>query len=454
VTTSAARTGSTSLAAAALLLCGGVACGVNPAPPEASLETLDSLSARAKTGDGEALAMFTPAGAKLPFLSDPYVAGQTGLQDPDVPGMNVFPSFVEGRAAAYAVTEYWDGFPKVWLQPLYFLVTGFNPNTGGPLFVDGQPVFGGGTGSRFYSSYWQIYYVVAPAGSKTSDYSSEKAIFDGGFPLVKGAVTFCAVGPPGTNLAALASDTVTAPTTADPNAKARFWRHPLLPGQKFPARPAAWGWVEGEKVWFVDFGRNRYLVDDKLVVEADALFKFAIRDASGKATLLPLPSVGGTGPLYGWVPPKVVQGVPEFGSLWREYAVILNPANGGLPGANHPPAPFIPQAAVGLRAMVANAINATFSTGGTAYGALYTPVPDADVEAKWAADPALKEYTLRVAKNPFECFQQPNPAFPLGPCVWLDSQRAVEQNVGEALITETGRLSSCPLVYFNGAATP
>jgi hypothetical protein len=220
-------------------------------------------------------------------------------------------------------------------------------------------------------------------------------------------------------------------------------------------RGAAAGWVEGEKVWFVDFGRSRFLVDDALVVEADALFKFAVRDANGKPKLLPLPSVGGTGPLYRWVPPKLVQGVPEFGSLWREYAVILNPANGALPGANHPPAPFIPQAAVGLRAMVAGAINATFaSTGGTAYGALYTPVPDADVEAKWAADPALAEYTLRVAKNPFECFQQPNPAFPAGPCVWLDSQRAVEQNVGELLITETGRLSSCPLVYFNGAATP
>ncbi len=452
MTSSAANPRSASLAAAAVLLCGAASCGVNPPPPEASLNTLDSLSARAKGGDPEALAFFTPAGAKLPFLSDPYVAGANALQDPDVPGMNVFPSFVEGRAAAYAVTEYWDGFPKVWLQPLYFLVTGFNPDTGGPIFVDFQAVFGIGTGSRFYSSYWQIYYVVVPAGAKTPDFSSEKAIFDGGFPLVKGAVTFCALGPAGTNLAALASDTLSTPKPTDSKAKTRFWRHPLLPGPKFPMRGTAQGWVEGEKIWYVDFGRNRFLVDDKLVVEADALLKFAIRDASGKARLLPLPSVGGTGPLYGWVPPKVVQGVPEFGSLWREYAVILNPANGQLPGANHPPAPFIPQALVGLRAMVSNAVNA--ATGGAAYGALYTPVPDADVEAKWASDPAFNEYTMRVAKNPFECFQQPNPAFPAGPCVWLDSQRAIEQNVGQPLITDLGRLSSCPLVYFNGAPTP
>jgi hypothetical protein len=66
---------------------------------------------------------------------------------------------------------------------------------------------------------------------------------------------------------------------------------------------------------------------------------------------------------------------------------------------------------------------------------------------------------MRVAKNPNDCFVQPNPTFPLdvkagGKCIWLDSQQAVEQNIGSMLITETGRLSSCPLVYFNGAPTP
>ena len=59
-----------------------------------------------------------------------------------------------------------------------------------------------------------------------------------------------------------------------------------------------------------------------------------------------------------------------------------------------------------------------------------------------------------MALNPFECFQQPNPKFPAGPCVWIDSQRALETNFGEVLISDTGRLSSCPLVYFNGAVVP
>ena len=460
MTTSAARTRFPSLAAAALLLCGAAACGLNPPPPAASLETLDSLSLRARNRDPEALALYTPVGYTLPFLSDPYAPGVTAKQATLVEyggdGINVFPAFSEGRAAAYAVTEYWDGFPKVWLQPLYFLISGFDPATGGPLFVDRVAIFGINTGSRFYSSYWQIYYVRIPDKStlKASDLSSEKAIFDSGFPLIKGAVTFCALSLNQTNLAwsgELAAD-----------GKTKVTAHPLVPTAKIKLRGTSLAWVEGEQVWSADFGRNRFLLDpaDPNAVEADALFKFAIRDANGHAQLLPLPSVGGTGPLYHWVRPKLVQGVPQFGTLWREYSVILNPTNGGLPGANHPPAPFIPQARPGLRKLVADAINSAFAgSTSTSYGELYTPLPDAAIEANVAADPALAEYTLRVARNPFECFQQPNPTFPKGPaeggvCVWLDSQRAVEENLGELLIRDTGRFSSCPLVWFNGAATP
>jgi tRNA A-37 threonylcarbamoyl transferase component Bud32 len=444
----------------AALLCGLLfACGPGTAPPEASLETLDSLSVRAKAGDGEALGFYTPAGAPLPFLSDPYTPGATLLQDPGADGMNVFPSFVEGRAAAYAITEYWDGFPAVWTQPLYFFVDRIDETTGAPHIYSG-PVFGVGTGSRFYSSYWQIYYVYTHDKSQTADlYPSEKAIFDAGFALFKGAVTFCALGPQGVNLASLASDSTTStlPGTSQV-VTSHFWRHPLLPGQKFPVRGAAPAWVEGEKVWFVDFGRNRFKVGADLEVEPDALFKFAVRGADGQPVQLPLPSVGGTGPLYGWTPPEVVQGVPQFGTLWREYAVILNPtANAG----KNPPAPFIPQSMQGLRAMVAQAVNAASSSStSTAYGALYTPLPDPSIEAIVEANPAqYAEYTLRVAKNPLECFEQPNSTFPKGPadggvCLWLDSQRAIEANIGSALIRDTGRLSSCPIVYFNGAPVP
>ena len=437
------------LAAAWALTCG---CGLEPAPPEASLKTLDSLLAGARQGDAEALGFVAPAGGRLPFLSDPYTARAQARQSSKQDGVNVFPSFAEGQPAAYAITEYWDQFPKVWVQPLYFLVAGFDPATGGPLFIDRQPVFSVSTSSRFYSSYWQIYYVVVPAGltAKTADYASEKLIFDSGFAIRKGALTFCALGPMGTNLAWTGETAVVGGTSELP-----VTPHPLLPDIKIPLRSTAQGWVEGQRVWFIDFGRNRYHVGDDRVVEADALYKFAVRDADGKPHPIALPSVGGTGPQHQPREPSLVQGVPQFGALWREYLVVLNPPNGALPGANHPPAPFIPASATGLRALVAGSINSTFAgTGSTAYGALYTPLPHPTIEATLASEPALAEYTLRVARNPFECFQQPNPKFPAGPCVWIDSQRAIEANFGEALVFDTFRFSSCPLLYFKGAVVP
>ena len=443
------RPGTGALLAACALAC---ACGLNPAPPEAALATLDSLLPRARAGDLEALALVTPAGGLLPYLSDPFSAGVTAHQVSTQDGINVFPAFSEGRPAAYAVTEYWEQFPKVWVQPLYFLISGFNPATGGPLFVDGQPVFGVGTGSRFYSSYWQIYYVRVPGGvtARTADYTSEKLIFDSGFALIKGALTFCAIGPKDTNLAWTGETAAVGSNPAAPVSP-----HPLLPDVKLPLRGTSQGWVEGEKIWFADFGRNRFRVDASLVVEADALYKFAVRDANGKPHQIALPTVGGTGPLHQPRAPSLVQGVPQFGSLWHEYLVVLNPPNGQLPGASHPPAPFIPAAAPGLRAMVAASIDQTFaSSGSTAYGALYTPLPHASIEAQVAGNRALLEYTLRVARNPNECFLQPNAAFPAGPCVWIDSQRAIEDNFSEALIFDTQRLSSCPLLYFNGAVLP
>jgi hypothetical protein len=432
------------LALAALL---ASACGVNPPPPEASLETLDSLLPRARARDPEALGFVTPAGGLLPFLSDPYAPGAQVHQVSTQDGINVFPSFSEGASAAYAITEYWDQFPEVWAQPLYFLTKGFNTATGGPIFLDGQPVFSVGTASRFYSSYWQIYYVTVPASftGTTKDLSSEKLIFDSGYPIAKGALTFCAIGPQGTNLA-WAGETALSATGTTVNITRQPLTHAVI-----PLRGASPGWVEQTPVWYIDFGRNRYQINDDLVVEADALYKFALRGLDGSPVPLGLPSVGGTGPQGQWRTPVLVQGVPEFGSLWHEYLVLLNPANGQLPGATHPPAPFIPIAKSGLRAQIA--ATATTATGNPAYGALYTPLPDPSIELGQTAA-TINEYTLRVARNPFDCFEQPNPAFPGGPCVWLDSQLAVEGNIGEELIVDTQRLSSCPLLWFNGAATP
>src|SRR5205085_8845979 len=100
-------------------------------------------------------------GQPLPLLSPPF-AGAPALQRPDVDGLNVYPAFSEGQPAAYTTTEVWQHFPAVWLQPLYIAITGFVD--GAPKFLPAAaPIFGVGTRTRFYSPYWQIYYVTVPA---------------------------------------------------------------------------------------------------------------------------------------------------------------------------------------------------------------------------------------------------------------------------------------------------
>ena len=405
-------------------------CGANPNPPDGYLWTLDDFVPAARTG-GWPLAnqIVSPAGTPIALLSDPYTPGADVLEDNATDGLNVFPAFSEGAPAAYAITEVWDEWPgPVWVQPLYFPITGFDSN-GNVVFLEGAnatPIFSVPTSSRFYSPYWQIYYFVVPSGTDADDYVTVKSILDAGFPLIKGALTFCALGPANVNLAhAQGSSAAEQPLTGTP----------------IPLRNAKMGWVEGVQVSYIDFGRSRYLLEDGYsdpdLVEADALFQFAIRDpATGAPVPLPLPRVGGTGPLGEHRPPSIVQGRPQFGALWHEYQVLLNPAGGA-----DTPAFFIPNSNSGLRALVV-----TEALGQTQF----SPAPDASLDALDAA--TLGAYTLRLAANPTACFVQPNPDFPGGPCTWLDSQVAVESFFSSELIYDTERLSSCPLVMFNGAA--
>ncbi len=132
------------------------------------------------------------------------------------------------------------------------------------------------------------------------------------------------------------------------------------------------------------------------MIEADALYQFAIRNpATGAPVPLDLPRVGGTGPRGQHRPPSIVQGRPQFGALWHEYQVLLNPAGGA-----DTPAFFIPNSNPGLRALVvAQALGQT----------QFSPAPDPSLDALDAS--IASAYTLRLAANPTTCFQQPNPRF-------------------------------------------
>jgi hypothetical protein len=175
-------------------------------------------------------------------------------------------------------------------------------------------------------------------------------------------------------------------------------------------------YAEGRVVWFVDLGLNRFRWDENGVVAESALFAFQRAGADGAAIDVDLPKVGGSGELHGGlcdgngncagVP---ASGAPPFGSLWRIYDVLL-PAAADV---------YVPASMPALQQSV------------QAMG-FAAAVPDSALPP--GASPAA--YALRVYLNG----------------VWLDSQTAIENNIPDYRITETGTDVSCPLVLFNGKA--
>lgn len=430
----------------ALICAALVACGVNPTPyGDAYLYTLDQLVPGSRSGTWTlANDIITPAGGTIALLSPPY-SSTVVRQAAGLDGINIKAAFVEGGPAAYATTETWQSWPgPVWVQPLYFVVRGFNAATGNPNFVPNPttltptPVFGLGTESTFYSSYWQIYYLNIPNDVDPGQFTSSKAVLDSGYPLVEGALTFCALGPATTNLAI---DNIDGGS-------------PVVPLTNLPIhlRGHAPGWVEGQEINFIDFGRSRFTRDaaasDPAIVEADALFQFAVRNpADGSHKPLDLPRVGGTGPYRHHRAPELVQGRPQFGTLWHEYQVVINPPAQLLNGATAPGF-FVPNSKPALRQKVVDE-----ALGQTQWA----PAPDPSLDSLAASVAAA--YTLRLALNPTQCFAQPNPLFgkpasqgaPFDPCIWLDSQVAVENYFPAALIYDVDTLDSCPLVEYQGA---
>lgn len=397
--------------ALALLLC--AACAPGEKPPPAKLWTVEDIQRLAREGKSfagmPASNVIALRGQPLPLLSPPFAdAVQTQRSDRD--GLNVFPAFSEGLPAAYTTTEFWQGFESVWLQPLYFAIQGFENGA-----VKGHPgvraIFSVGTRTRFYSPYWQIHYVVVPDGDTARSLRSTKAVLDSGYPVIPGPGTFCALAPPDVQLAQAEGDNVSVRPLFGDRVSARY----------FPA------WLEGEEVYYVDFGRNRFTWDEAGRIDESALFDFVGRADDGSFYSLGLPRVGGTGPLHSNTPPRVTNGRPQFGALWRIHQALL-PAGAGV---------FIPSSRAALRSAV------------MASSRIDSIAPPVAPENEARVDP--RDYTLRVASNP-SCFLDTTPmtGFPAS-CRWLDSQAAVEAGIGPNLIQRTDVLVSCPFVTFANA---
>src|SRR6185436_11177995 len=99
----------------ALLL--AVACS-EPQRPDGALRTMAELVDGAKAGEPDASAAVVPRGMPLPWLGNPFGPGAP-VQEADRDGLVVQPAFADARPAAFVTTEIWDGFPRVWAQPVY-----------------------------------------------------------------------------------------------------------------------------------------------------------------------------------------------------------------------------------------------------------------------------------------------------------------------------------------------
>lgn len=390
------------------------ACACSPPPrPAGELATMSALIDGARTNTADGAASVTLRGQPLRFLSDPYTAGQQ-LQDPDRDGLVVQPAFADARPAAFVTTEIWDGFPRVWAQPLYVPVTGFDPVTGPVRFPDSLSIFGCAPGSRFYSPYWQTYFVTVPAGTDPNALRSAQEVVDSGFPLTPGPLRYATIGPQQVEVArATGAPAPVHPFTLD----------------VLQARLPTQAWADGQLVWAVDFGADRFRVNPaNNVVQEVALFRLALLGSDGQPQALDVPPVVGTGPLGTPRAADAPNGFPRFGALRHEYyAVLTNAAGQFTPGI------FVSASRPELRQQLISQV-----------GAAMVPVPSGAAERL----PEREQYTLRVALDG-SCFTLTD--FP-NSCTWFDTQQSIEGNLPTTAFIDLKRFSSGALVFFDGVA--
>jgi hypothetical protein len=383
----------------------------SPPRPAGELRTMAELIEAARANDPEASAAVALRGQTLRWLSQPF-GSSAQAQEGDRDGLVVQPAFADARPAAFVTTGIWDGFPRVWAQPLYVPVTGFDPLNGPVRAPNTNWIFAFGAGSRFYSPYWQTFYVTVPPGFPAESLRSAEAVLSSGLTLTPGPLRYAAIGPREVEVAHPAGQAPVHPFTADALT-------PRLPAQ---------AWADGQLTWFLDFGADRFRVNDNMVVQEVALFRFALLGADGAPVPLDVPPVVGTGPFRTPRAADAPNGFPRFGALRHEYYATLTPAPG-----QPKPGVFASASRPALREVLVAGL-----------GASLVPVPSAAAERI----PEREQYTLRVALDG-SCFTLTD--FPQS-CVWLDTQQAIENNLPVTAFTDLKRFSSGALVFFDGVA--
>ena len=347
-----------------------------------------------------------PAGLACNYFVEKGTSGNLILQ--------FKPAFSESQPMGYITTDFWANYPQIWLEPMYILVTAWNANPAAAnrlLDENGKPsppIFSIGLQSAFWSPFWQTYYVEVPVGTPSTKYTSTKQLFDDHLVMHPGPNRFASIAPSDLSLPS-AQDISLAITTRAPNVAAYLGTNKVE--DIVASSKTETGWLDGVLRPFFDFGTDNFDADANQVIQDVPLFLFVRPDANGVLTPTGDANVGGVAPLFSHVPGRVsATNRPQFGALWRLHFVTLPPK---------------------ARA---------FSTG--------------DEPAMGTGAPTINFDTMvgRVALDA-TCFDR-LATDGLTACIWLDSQRTIEDNLGEKAILRTNLQPACPFVMWKGAPVP
>jgi len=310
-------------------------------------------------------------------------------------------AWADGYATTYLTTEVWSGFDRVWMQPAYLPVTGWQGGT--PQLLDGgvsHPIFSVGPHSAFYSPFWQIVYAEVPAGTPPNALTSARQILDAGYPLTP-------------------SEGRTMPLTPD--------------GITGGGNPGS-GWLDGAPISFLDFGTATFTWDQANVVQEVPLYVFTVVGADGQPHVLPeMPKVLGTAPPgLPPGPPPLIGGdgaTPRYSAYWRIYTVAVPP----FATIFAPPGSQLAMDLGGL--------------------GIALPAYSSDVANE---DPSqLAPYIGRVTVTPIDsttglptCFDS---FTDVKACQWIEVQADLETKLDVSTNQATGITVTCPVIMADGS---
>jgi hypothetical protein len=387
------------------------ACSQGAAPPDPELWTLFDVEALYAGGapvtHGLAADGGLPGGIPLGEILDP--AGH---------GLVITPTLTESYLSAYVTTEVWSNFDRVWMQPMYVPVVGWQDEQPQPL-RDGaghwQPIFSVGPSSGFYSPFWQTVYVDVPPATTAGTLTSARQILDAGYTLHPLEGRVMSLGP--ADVVGLAN-----PTSMDGGPKVGI------------------GWLDGGTAPYLDFGPSTFQWDQSNVVLETPLYVLLLRDAAGALHAFDLQTVSGSGPPYSGTVAKVDGlGQPLYGSYWRVYTAVVPP--GARVFAPPPSDLYDALAAAGVpmvKTYSADVMGASSAVIGPFVGRVALNPGDPDAGVGGCFDTAAQVAAAPGATGSI--------------CQWIDAQATIESDLDPSVIEATAITLTAPFVSYHGEA--